>query len=588
MTRRDVLIAMVWSAVLAALLLPLARIGIDPHHDGVMLKPALDVLSGQVLFRDSFMQYGAVSCYLQAMALAIHRTLLAVRILTVVTMVAVLFISYAAWRLILPRSLASVACLLFVLYVPAYERDPWNHEYWLLLPWSSEFAMMFQAVGLYALCRVIRGEQPERWAVVVGMATAAVFWCRQPVGGMMIGCLIVVWPALRWTGWTPAASSPRIILGRMVGGFLIVNGFLLGGIALTGALPAWWYQNVIWPARWSQSIKWGDTLWLFVHPQACAGLLGLWLALAAPAWARRFRPDLPRSMIAIYFLCLGAGLIWQRQWVLEVVAIRDGGWSGLLPLIIIVQAALSIRQALVTRDAPKPTEYYLVAATAAIALGSLLQFYPVADSWHMYDALAPFLGLCVYAFWRWTGWPAARVAIGLTAALLPAIWGRAMAIGPAVHRPLVTLEQPEVLRGMRVPPEQAHSFGLIADAINRITRLQPDLPSTLIGDHALYLCFGKNMENPTPYFVTWRGLASQPVNLQRWQYIHDVRPMLILQRARWEAVNEFYRGSRYVPVLWVPAEELEIAIPQELADRLGISIYGAVPGYRLGRAKVFP
>src|SRR4051812_34011468 len=48
---------------------PFSLIGVDPHHDGIMLKSAMDVLSGQVLFRDTFDQYGALTTYLQAFSL---------------------------------------------------------------------------------------------------------------------------------------------------------------------------------------------------------------------------------------------------------------------------------------------------------------------------------------------------------------------------------------------------------------------------------------------------------------------------------------------------------------------------------------
>ena len=39
----------------------LAVLQVDPHHDGVMLKPAFDVAAGQTLFRDTFTQYGALT-----------------------------------------------------------------------------------------------------------------------------------------------------------------------------------------------------------------------------------------------------------------------------------------------------------------------------------------------------------------------------------------------------------------------------------------------------------------------------------------------------------------------------------------------
>ena len=45
-----------------------AFLRIDLHHDAVMLKPALDVAGGKLLFRDTFCQYGALAVFLQAAA----------------------------------------------------------------------------------------------------------------------------------------------------------------------------------------------------------------------------------------------------------------------------------------------------------------------------------------------------------------------------------------------------------------------------------------------------------------------------------------------------------------------------------------
>lgn len=575
MNRRDALAGGILTISLLALLLPLARIGVDPHHDGGMIKPALDVLSGQVLFRDSFMQYGALSCYVQVLALWIQPTLLSVRLITVAAYALTLIVLYASWRLVLPRSLAIVACVFFLVFIPVHERDYWDHQYWILLPWSSVYAMMFQCVGLYALFRVIRGEQPESWGLALGTTCAGVFWCRQPVGVMMFGSLIVIWHALHWAGWIPATSSKRAILGRMVGGFVIVNALMFGGMAVTGALPAWWYQNIVWPARWSQSVPWMYTLPFTIHPSATAGMLALGLALALPRLVARFKPGWSARVSLAYFLCLAVGLVWQHEWLLRITAVGEGGWYAVIPLVIVGQAILSIRQAVVGRGTSHPTEYYQIAAMSALALGSLVQYYPMADSWHILYSLAFGFGLFVFALWRWSGWPAPRVAVLLAVLLLPAGYRKVMAIAPALDRPLVTLATPAVLRGMKVPPEQARSLGQIDDALALIMRYQPDIPSVLIGDTALYLCFANNQANPTPYYVTWRGLARQEDNLRRWEYIARVRPLMILQGARWEAVNDFYRRSHYVPLLYVPAEALEIAVPEELAARMGLKAYGA-------------
>ena len=46
-------------------------LGIDAHHHGVMFKSALDVANGQMLFRDTFTPYGAMTILLQALVLKV-------------------------------------------------------------------------------------------------------------------------------------------------------------------------------------------------------------------------------------------------------------------------------------------------------------------------------------------------------------------------------------------------------------------------------------------------------------------------------------------------------------------------------------
>lgn len=547
-----------------------------------MLKPALDVLSGKFLFRDSFTQYGALTTYLQALTLAVQPTLLAIRTVTVILYALTLFCLYAAWRIILPRSLTVVACALFILFIPVYETDPWNNEHWMLLPWSSAYAMMFQSFGLYALFRVIKGDQPERWGLALGVICAAVFWCRQPVGVLMAGSLLAIWPALHWTGWTPAQSSKRAILGRILGGFIAVHAVLFGGFALNGALPAWWTQNFIWPARWSQSIIWTDTLAFFVNPTEAAGIVSLVLAFALPGLVKRFRPNLPPALWVAYFVGLAGLLLWQHERLLQVIAVRDGGWTFVMPLILVGFAIGILVDAVRQRGAPSSVEYYLSAAWAAFGLGSLVQYYPMGDSWHIFYAFAPVFGLFVFVVWRWSSLSVPVVAAVFAAVLLPAVYLKARSIPPALNRPLVTLTKPALLHGMKVPPEQARYLDQIAGTLALVELLRPGIPAVLIGNDALYLCYLKNPANPTPYYVTWQGLATQEENLQRWDYIHRNRPVMILQKPRWEAVDDFYRRARYVPVLFVPAELLEIAIPQELADAAGLKIYGL---FGLGRPR---
>ncbi len=578
MNRRDALVATLLATGLVVLLVPLARLGVDFHHDGIMLKPALDVLSGQVLFRDTFMQYGALTCYLQVVALWLHPSLLSVKLMTVAAYGVTMFFLYASWRLILPRSLAILACGLFFLFLPSYEQD-WFGHYLIFLPWSSVFALMFQSVGLYALFRIIRGEQSEQWGLILGIVCACVFWCRQPVGLIMIGCVAVIWVALHWTNWGSGNYSKRAIFGRISGGFVAVNGIMLGGILLSGGLADWWYQNFVWPRKCAEDMydNWSHFLDPHIHPVAGAGLLALLLAVFLPALVKKFRPTLLSRTITLYFLFLGGLLVWQHELVLNLLSLRQGGWASLLPLAILLQAIHSITQAVVDRESPKPTEYYLIAALSALSLGSALQYYPVPDPRHVSWSLAPSFGLLVFVFWRWSGWQPSILITVSVVLFLPALWVKAQLIAQALEQPTETLVRPAILRGMKLPPQQARVVGQITDILERISQYRPDMPSALIGNDAMILCLTTNHTNPSPYFVTWQKLADKEEDRKRWRFISSVRPMLFVNKIDRKLVDDYYRGMHYVPLLSLPEEELEIAVPDELAKIMNQTDSRAIP-----------
>lgn len=579
MNRRDVLLAGLLAVGFVVLLVPFARIGVDMHHDGIMLKPALDVRSGQVLFRDTFMQYGALTCYIHAAALWIHPTLLTLKFLTVAAYGATLFILYASWRIILPRSLTVLSCLLFILFVPCYEDTlPGWGLYWKFLPWSSVLAMLFQSIGLYALFQVIRIVNPVRWGGVLGMACSAVYWCRQTVGLSMFGCLVVIYLALLWTKWTPDGCTKRSLIVSFWGGLVAVSAPLMAFIIISGAESEWWYQNYAWHWKWVSEglgISWGMLALKVLHLRNGTQLVVLLLVISLPSVIKRFHPTLSSRSVIAYFVFLGGLLVWQHDRVLEAIALREGGWTVLFPVVIVAQALVFAAQAAAGWGTAKTTEYYLTAALAVFSLGSLLQFIPIVDSWHILWALAPTFGLIVFIFWRWAGWRPSVLVAALSAAFLPSVLAKIHTANQVLTQPLITLVEPAILRGSLVPPEQALMISQVMGLLDRIEQQRPGMPSVLIGDDAMILCFTKNLTNPSPYFVTWRRLATDEDNRKRWAYILRVRPILFLGNPTWKAVDDFYVRAGYVPLLYREPEELEIAVPQEVARAMGIGAYGA-------------
>jgi hypothetical protein len=159
--RVDVAIACVLAVSSFFVTVPFAAIGLDLHHDGIMLKPALDVADGQVLFRDTFSQYGPLTTFLHAAVLKISPTLLALKVFSVAADAVALGVFYLVWRSILPRSLAVVSAAMFVLLNPLFV------SVWTVLPWSSDIAMVFQAIAWLALVQTIVADRRLPWAVLL-------------------------------------------------------------------------------------------------------------------------------------------------------------------------------------------------------------------------------------------------------------------------------------------------------------------------------------------------------------------------------------------------------------------------------------
>ncbi len=577
MDRRDALVAGLLGAGLIAWLLPAVNYGVDAHHDGIMLKPALDVLSGQSLFRDTFTHYGALTAYLQAVALWIHPTLLAVRIQTAATYVITLLFLYAAWRQLLPRSLTVLSCGLFALLIPTYELD-WIGDYWKLMPWSSAYALMFQSIGLYALLRMIRGGAPVSCAVLLGAVSAAVFWCRMPVGVTWTAGVAGIWWALCHTRWEPAGTTRAKVLAGLLLGLGLVHGIMLVNILATGAGEAWWYQNFVWPLYWvNHHARVNPELFVlvFMHPLPALGLLALPALVLGLRWARKKYPAMPSWIPALVWTVVALGAVWQHEAVLKALDLRGGGWTALIPVVIIVQAIVSVVSVFRPSDPPPAADYYLVAAWTGLAVAALPQYYPLADPWHILWSTAPGLGLFVFLFWRRLGWSPRIVITVFMAAFLPAIHHKAVSFVDSSRQPWVTLQAPALLRGMKVMPKTAELYAQVARTLEPVLRQQPDLPGVAIGPDALYLCFLSNRTNPLPYFIKWPDLSTAADEQQRWRYIHDQRPLVFFQSPKdWTAVGDFYRRERYVPLLYVADEALEIAVPKEIANALGLTNYG--------------
>ena len=161
------LVTVLWFAVFAV-----ARI--DMHHDAVMLKPAIDVAAGKIIFRDTFCQYGALAVWLQALAVKLFGgELIVIQLLTVLFYGGIAVLSDLVFRRFLSFPFRLVNLGLFWGMAPFYV-VPFH-------PWSSVYALFFMLLSTEFLLRFL---DRERWffPALAGVSAACAFLARHPCG----------------------------------------------------------------------------------------------------------------------------------------------------------------------------------------------------------------------------------------------------------------------------------------------------------------------------------------------------------------------------------------------------------------------
>jgi hypothetical protein len=565
--RTDVWIALGLGVLAVLIFYPFASLRFDAHHDGIMLKPALDVLSGQVLFRDTFTQYGPLTTYLQALALGIDPRLVSIRVLTVLAQAGALSFFYLAWRSLVPRGVCLVAAAVFIAY-PLF-----LYPLYPMQPWSSTLALFFQSVALLGLLRLIAGGRSAIWGWVLGAACACVFWCRQPVGVLLIAGAVLCAVGLWITGWSHPRESRSQIVTRVIVGGLVVSVLILGHLGLNGALADWWQQNVIWPRKWAVAV--GEKAFgmfmgnLFGHPSSIAAPLCL-LAVFFPAVIRRLWSGLPQWVEPVWWLVLSLGYwVGLSRWMRDGLLWLNVGWSVVIMLnagVIFCWVMIRGVGFLWKKQLVFSLDYHLMVAWSAVVLASLPQIFPMTSGNHVFWAVAPGIGLLFYAIYRLAAVPAKTCALGLLIVFSLAVyekyrWGLFTAF-----QPWTRLESPAVMRGIKTDRVIADAIRRADVVVCRVLRVAPDVPVVMYGDDALYLCWFNNRQNPTPLYVTWPMFNDDSQRKTRWNYLLINKPVVLVHGGSGAELK--YLPADYKLALDEPLLDLKIMLPDRLRNEM--------------------
>jgi hypothetical protein len=532
------------------LMLPLAAIGICPHHDGIMLKPALDVAAGQTLFKDTFTQYGALTTYLQAGALLVFgRKLLVLKLLTVFAYAMTASLLVAIWRILLPRTLTVIAFIVWLLFLPLFnESMPWT-----LLPWSSVYALLFQSAALLLFLKSLNSPGGAGYSLSSGICAALVCWCRQPVGVFLIAALVAAHALGCLAG---SATKRRLIRGLYcVAGFVGVSSLFVFHLLWTNAFQDWYFQNVEWPRVWvttrgSRTVAavvqalcplWGQGVALLIV------LVALLLPLRLVTRLRQTRFSWGASIafwfcaVAVLARCYALNHFrmhpnrghtqWLANFLLTPTLWPRGGWAVAIPGGIALATAIALG-ALLFRSVRAKGVMLVVVSVNLVCLASWLQYYPVCCGMHMCWAISPAIGPFLLCGLNLSGRRGYAVTVLLILLLLPAITSKVTLYRQLLSAPYVRLHSPSVLAGMRVSESFAGEIQAIDKALVNYSGPEKKTPMLLESPNGLYGALVSDLRNPGPFHVLWTFLPEPDRDNKRLNFIAAEKPVIFVEPRR--------------------------------------------------------
>jgi hypothetical protein len=452
---------------------------------------------------------------------------------------------------------------------------PCLYPYWNLSPWSSVPALLFQSIALLCFLLAVTAPKPAVHAWLGGTSVGLTFLCRQPVGGFTFAALLAAFLSLAIFPDRRHAGT-RCVLAFLAGFGLVILTFVASLLA-TDAVGPWYFETVVWPAKWasglgasaSQLVPFPLHAWMMI-----AGVGALVLLLRALA-RHLSRPAL-RWLAATSCAPALAGGLWLgccAPWTARVFVVF--GFIGAIPWVLI--AALLLTVGMAVRIGGWGND--LSAArfgTALLCLAAWIQVYPKFEPEHVYWAIAPSIGFLTYATWEASG------RRTMLTALLFLLVGSAVApvafrsATTKLERRYVTLGAPLVLRGMRVPPEEAAYWDQLALVIAEYARTHPQVAILVEGPDALYATFAPNLENPGPFFVKWPGLVSDR-GRQRAHFIRRKRPLIFRQALGLEALHFGPPGTQKEIASSLVASEMSALRYAPLANIGGVEILAPSP-----------
>jgi hypothetical protein len=475
-----------------------AQFHVDPHHDGIILKPAVDVLSGKKLFVDTFTQYGALSTLIHVSFLKVFGETLLVQRMSAVAAYGIIAVFF---YLISRKFFSPVVSFLVGLLWLSTAYFPNQAIIVPFLAWSSVYALLFQLIAIWSLT-VFLEKRAARYIFLTGVSCALAFWARQPVG-VFLTAAISVFLLLRTTV-LPRRSVQLKILGVFGGGVAVATFPFILWLLSFGGMRDWWAQSIVlafhFGSRLSGSFSF-DPILIKLFPSVFESKKNL-------LWLLTIATTLIISLSQFISVAVHTSKASARAWILLALGITG--------------------------------------------LASWMQFFPANDQSHFFWAGTPLLPLFVYTSyhsitfvlkhgWEELGKPKLRsieiISGVLTSVLILVSFSSFFATAVSGIRyytraPFETLTSPPVLVSMRVAREEKEVLGSVEDKLQTYFARYPGKTYINVTPDALYGLFDSHAYFFHKQHVYW-DWASEAVFTDYMSaldsYVSAHRPLILVR-----------------------------------------------------------
>lgn len=434
----------------------LAVHGVDPHHDGIVMKPAIDIANGKVLFRDSFTQYGIVFSYLQGAFVKLFGPyLLTIKLQTVLIATITNIFLFLIWRNFTTCSMALILSLIWPCLNAFFFDDLIGFH-----AWSTYYMVCSVVIGTYFMIEYINNENHPKYLFWSGFLFAAAFWIKQVGMLQLLASTLCAYPICYFKNQDFKKAAKHLCIYLLGLAFVFIT--IFAWLFFTDSLHDWWLQSIYF-AKLFQETKTGQ------HNAIINLLRSMFLQPAS----------VHNSIIwAIIPLC---SLFW---------------FCYDMRILVKFKADLTLQRNL---------KRLLL---SSIGLVGWLQYYPINHIFHLHlfsSLLYVFVPISIFSSIRFL-----KISPRLKATTLIVIAFfsydiiiRVSSLNKKLHKDYSYVENLPILKGLRIPKGDAQKYRVAGLIIKNAIESGLDDKILFSGADPLPLLFGNSESLLPPMYVNW-------------------------------------------------------------------------------------